>query len=363
VPVQHQVTDERGLVTVPWVGFLRWIVTTGTANYLEGTHAARIEVIDGKPVIDPAGYRAGTVFYETDRTVYYRVQYITTGTPPDTETIAVWVYVSGTMRNTLANKPADLGIYDTNVLFHATDYAHTWRWTVISSYTDLAIGAANTQLTSAAYPFTAAHVGRILDITGGSGFTAGRYAVLSVAGSTATMDRPVGTASSTAGKGALTGWEYAPGDRPSGEIAWFTADPGTGWKLCNGTSTTRSNPDATTASFATPNLIGVYAKGGSAYTGGVAAGTGGTVTGSTAAESTHTHTVDPPLSTTSIPVNGMYAATGGGPGSFAGADHTHQLDIPPFTSAPGSAHSHGAGTLTVSGADVAHVDLLPYFRL
>ena len=73
------------------------------------------------------------------------------------------------------------------------------------TYTDLVIGGTNTQLTSAAFPFSSVHVGNVINITGGSGFTTGRYEVVSVAGSTATMDRAVGTASSTGGAGRLGG--------------------------------------------------------------------------------------------------------------------------------------------------------------
>lgn len=73
------------------------------------------------------------------------------------------------------------------------------------SYTDLVIGATNTQLTSSAHPFTSAAVGNCINITAGTGFTTGRYVVSSVSGSTATMDRAVGTASSTGGTGALGG--------------------------------------------------------------------------------------------------------------------------------------------------------------
>lgn len=73
------------------------------------------------------------------------------------------------------------------------------------AFTDLVIGATNTQLTSAANPFGATHVGNIIAITGGTGFTTGLYEVSSVAGSTATMDRAVGTAGSTGGTGNLGG--------------------------------------------------------------------------------------------------------------------------------------------------------------
>jgi hypothetical protein len=73
------------------------------------------------------------------------------------------------------------------------------------TYTDLVIGGTNTQLTSAAFPFTSAHVGNVINITSGTGFTTGRYEVVSVASSIATMDRAVGTASSTGGAGKLGG--------------------------------------------------------------------------------------------------------------------------------------------------------------
>jgi hypothetical protein len=79
------------------------------------------------------------------------------------------------------------------------------------TYADLVIGATNTQLTSAASPFGAAHVGNLINVTGGTGFTTGRYQVVSVAGAVATMDRAVGTAGSTGGGGRLGGALASPG--------------------------------------------------------------------------------------------------------------------------------------------------------
>lgn len=74
------------------------------------------------------------------------------------------------------------------------------------AYTDLVIdGAVGNKLTSAATPFTSAHVGNIINITSGTGFTAGRYEILSVATAIATMDRIVGTIDSTGGVGNLGG--------------------------------------------------------------------------------------------------------------------------------------------------------------
>jgi len=98
------------------------------------------------------------------------------------------------------------------------------------SYTDLAIDAAdNTILTSATTPFTAAHVGNILNITGGSGFTQGRYQIVSVDGSNkATVDRACGSTGSTSGTGKLGGArilvDAAFNDMVNGNIAYIKAD-------------------------------------------------------------------------------------------------------------------------------------------
>lgn len=73
------------------------------------------------------------------------------------------------------------------------------------AYTDLVIGATTTELTSVLSPFGATHVGNVIAIIGGTGFTIGLYEVISVAGITATMDRSVGTGASTGGIGNLGG--------------------------------------------------------------------------------------------------------------------------------------------------------------
>lgn len=76
------------------------------------------------------------------------------------------------------------------------------------AFTDLVIGVATAELTSAASPFGATSPGNVINVTGGVGCTTGRYAISSVAGSTATMDRSVGVATSTCtgnlGGGLLT---------------------------------------------------------------------------------------------------------------------------------------------------------------
>lgn len=80
--------------------------------------------------------------------------------------------------------------------------ASAWVSFETHAYTDIVInGADNTIITSAAQPFTSAHVGLSIKITGGTGFTAGTYEVLSVAGGNATLDAAVGTVASTGGTG------------------------------------------------------------------------------------------------------------------------------------------------------------------
>ena len=281
LPLQNEVVDERRLLTVPWVSLFQWILNIGTRIYLEGTHADRI---DDKN--DPAQYRPGTWFYETDRTVLYQVRIV--GSDP------VWVYVAGTMRGlAVTDKPTDLGTYDTGFLFYAADYAHTWRWT----------------------------------------------------GST---------------------WQYAPGDRASGEIAWFTVDPGTGWALCNGTPTFRTLPNATTAAITPPNLITAYAKGAAAYSPTVVPASGSVSGGTTDPESGHTHSIahDHPAALTGA-TNTPAWNTAAGVGQFLTTyDHTHSFDVPAYSGASGagSAHSHTLGALSITAVEPKHVDLMPYLR-
>ena len=74
------------------------------------------------------------------------------------------------------------------------------------TYTDLVIDATtNTKCTSAGNPFTSAHVGNIINITSGTGFTVQRVQVVSVTTAVATCDKSLGTLSSTGGNGKLGG--------------------------------------------------------------------------------------------------------------------------------------------------------------
>ena len=95
------------------------------------------------------------------------------------------------------------GGFDPSVASPGTDYSQ--QDAVQVAYTDLVIGGTTTNLTSAGTPFTSAHVGNTIAITGGTGFTTGFYSIRSVAAAVATMDRSVGTGGSTGGTGNLGG--------------------------------------------------------------------------------------------------------------------------------------------------------------
>ena len=95
------------------------------------------------------------------------------------------------------------GGYDPLVTSPGTDYSRQSSAQI--AFSDLVIGTNTSQLTSAANPFTALHSGNVINVTGGSGFTTGRYEILSVTGGVATVDRSVGVTGSTGGTGNLGG--------------------------------------------------------------------------------------------------------------------------------------------------------------
>ena len=85
------------------------------------------------------------------------------------------------------------------------------------AYTDLVIGTPNTDITSAAFPFGPNHVANCVRVISGTGFTAGRYRVLSIqAGNAARLSAAVGTSGSTGGVGRTGGAIPLHG----GSLAW-----------------------------------------------------------------------------------------------------------------------------------------------
>lgn len=79
------------------------------AQIISGTHAQRI-------ALTPATITQQTLYFETDRTVYYQL------------VNSAFIYTAGKMSSALANIPGDLGSNDAGFLFYATDYQHTYYW-------------------------------------------------------------------------------------------------------------------------------------------------------------------------------------------------------------------------------------------
>lgn len=100
------------------------------------------------------------------------------------------------------------------------------------SGTDLVIdGTTNTLVSSASHNFVAADVGNLIYISAGTGFTFGRFEIVSVASNKATLDRSAGTLSSTGGTYAVGGALAWPG------IACANAAPGNNIWVKSGTYT------------------------------------------------------------------------------------------------------------------------------
>lgn len=149
-------------------------------------------------------------------------------------------------------------------------------------------------------------------------------------------------------------WENAPGEDAQGEIRFFAIAPSTGWQLCDGTTTTRSTSAGSTAAVTVPNYsTSAYLKAATSLTAGPTA-----ASGTTADESAHTHSVDPP-NTTSGNDSGSGTVVQSGTGTtVATHTHTHDTNIGSFASAAGSAHNHAPGTL-----ELRRTELLAYYRL
>ena len=93
-----------------------------------------------------------------------------------------------------------------------TDYSQQDNPAIVFSAIDyLAIDAVDaTKCTSNGVPFDSTHVGNIINVTGGTGFTVQRVQILSVAAGVATCDKSLGTLGSTGGTGNLGGALLSP---------------------------------------------------------------------------------------------------------------------------------------------------------
>lgn len=78
-----------------------------------GTHAVRLATLT-------TAFALEAFYQESDRGVLYQLRALVTG--------RAWVYVSGEMRDTFANRPADLGANDAGFPFTATDTGWRYLW-------------------------------------------------------------------------------------------------------------------------------------------------------------------------------------------------------------------------------------------
>ncbi len=75
-------------------------------------------------------------------------------------------------------------------------------------------------------------------------------------------------------------------------------------------------------------------------------------------ESTHTHSIDPPSTTTSGPSVQNFNE-GSGAAVLSNENHTHTVDIAAFTSAAGSSHTHTASSLNTATGGSAALSIVP----
>lgn len=352
--------EHEGFITKGWADYFQSL-SAATVGITFGTHAERIS-----SDYDPLKHPIGTQFYEIDRGLLYVnvqsrvVTFVDVDSASGTAvlnvddttgfTVGQTVYIgAGTAREekrAVASISAGVSLtFTRNLTYTHTaaqrDYAVAYSTAREWNYT---LGTMSAPLDQEPTDLGASDAGVLYQVTTGTGGVEYYHTA-----------RWTGTA-----------WEAA--DRWGGYVEHYLITPiDKGWHLCDGTGTKYLSISA--GALAEVNVTpvnettGVYRKSGAAYSGAITPSTAPSISGSTASESSHTHSVDPPSSSTGFPTSGLYAGTVGGAGSFAGSDHVHQVDIPAFTSGAGSAHSHGAGTLAVDAtAEPAHTTYKPYFR-
>lgn len=133
----------------------------------------------------------------------------------------------------------------------------TQQDTAYITFTDLVIDAVtNTKVTSALNPFDSTSPGNTILVTGGTGFTTGTYEILSVAAGVATLDRAVGTTSSTGGTGTLGGGKIRLEDVDSVIVAGNTT-----WMLSGTYTRTTTNTLTADGTAAAPIRVIGYKAG------------------------------------------------------------------------------------------------------
>lgn len=283
-------------IGTPTLRMMRWMLDTQgsieglttsitglLATILQDTHANRVAGYD------PADYDPGALFFETDRTVVYRVN----------EAGTDWVYAFGEMAAAFASVPTDLGADDEGFLLQITDYGHRVRWD------------------GAAWAFAPGDQGN------------GYFQDFAVAPT-------------------VPGWKLCDGSATT-YLSMGATITATAFNTPNlaGSPAYRKSAAAYTGSIdaaTAPGLSGSTANATVTISGRTAQDTA-TISGETADESAHTHDVS---GTTSEPSGSSVGVTIGTDDQVANATHDHTFSD---TSTAGTAHKHGKGTLAVDAHD------------
>lgn len=304
--------------------------TVTGSQFISDTHAIRIAFYTAADV--------GTIYWETDRNALYVMM--------DVSGVLGWVFVCGMMTGAFTSRPTDLSTPDAGFGFYANgdapSYNHVWRWsgtnwvvqygemrgTISPNQKPAGLGADDANFTFYSTDFV----------------------------------RPY----------RWTGVVWVDGDNaPARDYVqpFRVAPSGNGWQLCDGSvNITISKSDGTTQLITVPDLTaGTYLRSNAAYSGPApTAANGAAVIGASANESAHIHVVDPPATTSAAPAgltlvdNDLVGSTV----NVAASNHTHAVDIAPFNSAAGSAHSHGPGSFGTDATEQPrHEDFIYYIRL
>ena len=330
------------LLEYRWTGSA-WVELNLIEPVLQDTHANRLANY-------PSVYYApNTLFYETDRQIFYIAQTISGTVTVTTGTTVTWV--SG-------NK-----FVNTGTGFTAAQYPAGTPITINGVATTISVAGSATSITLQAA--VANGVGVAYSITSGRWAYASGQQVAAWASLPTDLGEVDNLMTFFDNTNSLHIWQWTgaaytwgPGDRHSGEFAQFDADPGVGWHSCDGAvNQTKYAANGTrVTNFTVPDQREFYLKTSATYTGvGVAAvaptitpaaNTGSSVTGITLAATTGND-------------SGSQAVSVGVGATVPAEPHTHNS---PSVNDPGHTHTIGSITAGTNGVPATFA-VLPFYRL
>ncbi len=300
------------------------------AGLITDTHANRLSLW---PSIQ---YSVGTPFYETDRTVTYWVQ-----NAAGTVTVAGGVNVTWVSGNHFINTGTGFNANQwpagTKIVINGVDcFVAT-----VNSPTSITLGVATTNAVGVSYSVAS---GRWV-------YVDGEFSSLLANAPTDLGENDASFKFSASDylhvwKFSGTAFVFAPGDPGSGFVSEGKPDgsaPNGGlWGLCDGSSYAVAKADATgTTSVATVDRTNdSFPQGSTTFGAKAASRAKWEATAVTDDESAHTHSVDPPNTTSGNDSGAGTVVQSGAGTTVATHTHTHDVDIAPFNSGSGTAHHH-----------------------